>query len=223
MLYFILPPIIIVVCVSALIFFLFRKSEDISFRETVVAQADQARSQGGMSKIMSVFWQFLLKVLERAVHRLKLMSLKFHNTSNDWFHSIREKRERRVRQQEDTNSVVETREAVPRSVEEEISKNITPEIRSRFRQALRPMVREVAVVADTKQAQAKTKGQLEEVLIKRIAMNPKDIEAYERLGDYYMESGSYQDSIECFKQVLRLSPTHTKARTRIRRLEKMIR
>ena len=63
---------------------------------------------------------------------------------------------------------------------------------------------------------------MEEVLIKRIAINPKDIEAYERLGDYYLEGENYQDSKECFKQVLKLSPTHHKARLKIRKLEKLI-
>ena len=65
------------------------------------------------------------------------------------------------------------------------------------------------------------KNKLEEALIKRIAINPRDIEAYERLGDYYLENENFQDSLECFKQVLHLSPAHHKARLRIRRLEKM--
>jgi lipoprotein NlpI len=71
------------------------------------------------------------------------------------------------------------------------------------------------------QISLKEKNKLEDALIKRIAINPRDIEAYERLGDYYLESNNFQDSLECFKQVLRLSPTHHKARLRIRRLERM--
>jgi tetratricopeptide (TPR) repeat protein len=90
-------------------------------------------------------------------------------------------------------------------------------------QAPRPMVSDTVAVPRPRRVEGnRAKDQLEEALIRRIAINPKDIEAYERLGDYYLESGSYGDSLECFKQVLMLSPTHQKARMRIRKLEKMI-
>ena len=68
----------------------------------------------------------------------------------------------------------------------------------------------------------RAKEKLEEVLIKRIAVNPRDIEAYERLGDYYLERENHSDSLECFRQVLKLSPAHHKAKTRIRRLESIL-
>ena len=87
------------------------------------------------------------------------------------------------------------------------------------KKVLRPMVGESMTMPQ--QASRKEKNKLEDALIKRIAINPRDIEAYERLGDYYLESENFQDSLECFKQVLRLSPTHHKARLRIRRLERM--
>lgn len=64
------------------------------------------------------------------------------------------------------------------------------------------------------------KDQYEQVLVERIALNPRDIEAYERLGDYYMENGNLEDAKECFKQVLRLSPLSRRARFRMRRIEK---
>ena len=72
------------------------------------------------------------------------------------------------------------------------------------------------------QLEIKEKNQLEEALIRRVAINPRDIEAYERLGDYYMESENFRDSHECFKQVLILSPSHYKAKIRIRKIEKLI-
>jgi lipoprotein NlpI len=72
------------------------------------------------------------------------------------------------------------------------------------------------------QMEIKEKNKLEEALIRRIAVNPRDVEAYERLGDYYMESENFRDSHECFKQVLMLSPAHYKAKIRIRKIEKLI-
>lgn len=65
------------------------------------------------------------------------------------------------------------------------------------------------------------KSQFEEIMIERVAMNPRDIEAYERLGEYYMQLENYDDAKECYKQVLRLSPVNRKAKIRMRRLEKI--
>ena len=69
---------------------------------------------------------------------------------------------------------------------------------------------------------AEAKNQLEDILVERIAANPRDLEAYERLGEYYMEQGNVQDAKECYRQVLRLSPVHRLAKIKIRRLEKML-
>lgn len=66
------------------------------------------------------------------------------------------------------------------------------------------------------------KDQYEQVLVERIALNPRDVEAYERLGDYYMENENLDDAKECFKQVLRLSPLSRRARFRMRRIEKSL-
>lgn len=72
------------------------------------------------------------------------------------------------------------------------------------------------------QSSAEEKDQYEQILVERIALNPKDIEAYERLGDYYLEWQSYQDAKECYKQVLRLSPMNRRAKIRMRRMEKIL-
>lgn len=62
----------------------------------------------------------------------------------------------------------------------------------------------------------------EQILVERIALNPRDIEAYERLGEYYIKNESLNDAKECFKQVLRLSPMSRRAKIRMRRIEKLL-
>ncbi len=69
---------------------------------------------------------------------------------------------------------------------------------------------------------AEAKGQLEELLIERIISNPRDIEAYERLGDYYLERDNYVDAKECYRQVLKLSPVNRLVKIKIRRLERIL-
>ena len=198
MLEYILPPIIIVIGVAALIMFLFRKAKQIPQQEFTVQTEINNQEEKRTSKIIYTIGQFGLKFLERMMHRLKLLSLKFHNVSDNLVHSIHEKRQR--------NKNIEQEKTIE-AIKQEIP------------QPIRPLIKENATHPVIKN---KEKNQLEEVLIKRIAINPKDIEAYERLGDYYLESENYQDSKECFKQVLRLSPMHYKARLKIRKLEKLI-
>ncbi len=82
----------------------------------------------------------------------------------------------------------------------------------------RPMISDEVTFPQKQQE----KDRYEQVLIERIALNPKDIEAYERLGDYYMENENLNDAKECFKQVLRLSPLSRRARIRMRRVEKSL-
>ena len=94
MLNYILPPIIIIVSVAILIVFLFRKAEKIP-EQALTAKEDKSDQENRKSAIASAIGQFWLKFLEKIMQRLKLMSLKFHNVSNNWFHSIREKRQQR--------------------------------------------------------------------------------------------------------------------------------
>lgn len=66
------------------------------------------------------------------------------------------------------------------------------------------------------------KEQLEDILVERISLNPRDIEAYERLGDYYLEQNNLVDAKECYRQVLKLSPAYRLVKIKIRRLERLL-
>lgn len=224
MLNYILPPIIIIVCTAILIRFLFKKANEIPQHELEMNEMPALKKQA--SVIFAAAGQFGLKILERVFHRAKLMSLKFHNTSNVWFQSIREKRQQKQKQHEEAlekqlqEKAIEDQdiEQEPRLSQPIYPQNSNQEIASNSR----PMIRETVTRPQPK-ALLREKNQMEAALIKRIAINPKDIEAYERLGDYYLESNNPEDSLECFKQVLKLSPSHQKARMRVRRLEKVVR
>ncbi|HBI34433.1 MAG TPA: hypothetical protein DEA43_01215 [Candidatus Moranbacteria bacterium] len=202
--------------------FLFRKAAQIPAGEFI---ADEQRNENEKKsfKLFQAVGQLGLKILERLMHHSKLLSLKFHNVSNAWFQTIREKRQRSVQLQKEEqekkvllNTEFQQTDEVKDSeaVNVQYKSNVVEEVRTS-----RPMVKDAVTMP--RQKMVKEKNQLEEALIKRIAVNPRDIEAYERLGDYYLEGDNFQDSLECFKQVLRLSPAHHKARLRIRRLERM--
>lgn len=179
-----------------------------------------------MNVISAALGQFGLKVLERLMHKSKLLSLKFHNVANEGFHSIREKRQHRMRMQ--LQEKQERREAAANEISTRTkTQSINPleysqEIQSKVMSDPRPMIKSTVTRPEPKRTLVGSKDKLEAVLIRRIALNPRDIEAYERLGDYYMESENHRDALECFKQVLRLSPVHHKAKLRIRRIERMM-
>ncbi len=215
MLYYILPPFIIIISAGALIMFLFRKMDNAG-EDEIEQPVSAQKTISKFDSLKAAFSQFGLKMLEKLMHRAKLLALKFHNSSNELFHSIKEKRESKMKVGQET-----------KKQESEILQQIGEVLQASDDD--RPRVKEMVLpsshqelVSSTQKSRLKAKDKLEEVLIKRIAVNPRDIEAYERLGDYYLERENYDDSLECFKQVLKLSPAHHKARTRIRKLENLL-
>lgn len=114
------------------------------------------------------------------------------------------------------NVVSKVRE-LPKKSEERIAR-MRPTVSQQVMQPEVVITEEDPVEEET----VETKDQLEDILVERIAANPRDLEAYERLGEYYMEQGNVQDAKECYRQVLRLSPVHRLAKIKIRRLEKML-
>ena len=109
---------------------------------------------------------------------------------------------------------------------EEISENLTDKAG-----AMRPVGSEVIVrrrvveepvMIPKKEPLPENKVQ-EAALIYRIAENPKDIEAYREIGDYYMGIGNIKDAKESFKMVLKLRPRDLKAKSSLREIEMKMR
>ena len=196
--------------------FLFRKISNAPMEE-ISQPVLQKKSAIKFEKVKLGLSQFGLKMLEKLMHRSKLLALKFHNSSNELFHSIKEKRENRMQIMQE-NKKKETEALRPMSEVLQVSDDDRP----RVKEMVLPSSRHQESIVTASRPKLRAKEKMEEVLIKRIAVNPRDIEAYERLGDYYLERENHEDSLECFKQVLKLSPTHHRAKTRIRRLEGMM-
>lgn len=241
MLYYIIPPIIIILSLSVLIFFLFRKVSQLPDGVVLVEEKPVVKVSR-WSAIFSAMGHFGLKMLERLMQRMKLFSLKFHNASNDWFHSIKKKREEQKAKHEQQNKLLAEKLEGESEMQSKVREKTMPdssEVQPKIviaSQTEAPMIsRRARVLADSfqmvskkvtrpesKNVVTKAKSKLEDALIKRIAINPRDIEAYERLGDYYLEQDNMSDALECYRQVLRLSPVHYKAKSKIRRIERIL-
>jgi cytochrome c-type biogenesis protein CcmH/NrfG len=59
-------------------------------------------------------------------------------------------------------------------------------------------------------------------LIQTVEKDPQNVEAYERLGDFYMERQNFEDARECYKYVLRLDPKHRRAQEAMKNLDRVL-
>lgn len=219
MLYYIIPPLIIIVGLAVLASFLFRKVNQVPISE--LAFLDESGKEGKKSfwkRFAGNFSQLIFKILEKLTQKSKLYSLKLHNRSQNLFQTIKKRRERQTIQ-EPPKDIERKDEIKQESFPGQEIKIHQPKIIRTEEIITSPMVSRKVVLPEQGTV---VKDRLEEALIERIATNPSDIEAYERLGDYYIDRGSYEEALECFRHVLKLSPIHRKARTRMRRLERML-
>lgn len=232
MLYYIIPPIVIVLSLAFLISFLFRKfsaqgQENLEMLENLNEVGAKKEIGNAVWSFFSGFW---FRILEKLMGKMKLFSLKMHNTSNNWFHSIKNKREQRslaqAEQKVEDEAVLMKNVSTSAVVENQAEITIKRKSRLENFSIRRRFVRKPVILAAKMEAPIKTesmeKNRLEDALIKRIAVNPKDIEAYERLGDYYSDTKNFKDALECYKQVTKLSPRHFKAKAKMRGLEKIL-
>lgn len=248
MLYSLIPPILIVLSLCAIIIFLMKKSPQIekiaSESEAVKNEAGTGQGSGGFSsriknKMKNMETEklksFFLVILEKITSKSRIIFLKMESKCGNLASSIRN---RRVKSGQERIALGEEASADKRAFEtnkNEIFKKLSEYKAGKNkgeRQAKREMIVEEGfeekpikpIISEkiVSPSKGETKDRLEELLIERIAVNPKDIEAYERLGEYYLEIKSLDDSKECFKQVIRLDPANRNAKYRMRRLENLL-
>ena len=232
MLHLIIPPIVIVISIVLLLLFLSRKVSNLSDAESEALKKgsrDTEITKKVKNFSFSKISKFSLNFLELTTQRFKVIFLKFHNIFDKWFRSIREKKRKRNLEASQGNSkrasfreIISKRRKRKRLFLAGLPKNReVNKIKEdeRREKESRPMISQEIVQPESQPA---TKNKFEEILIKRIAANPRDLEAYERLGDYYIEQGSIEDALECYRQVLKLSPVNYKAKIKTKKLEKIL-
>ena len=240
MLYSLIPPIIVVLSAIGIIVFLVKKSSKVKDiqEENLHLEKHIFVERGFVGnfifKIKSIKGEdikhFFLGILERITRRSRIIFLKLESKFGEMSNDIRAKRQARTNRKAREVQVAENKakDIFDKLKKYKIGKNeqrsgIAPEIKKAYmdeeERVFKPMLSEKIVVPETAR---ETKDKLEELLIERIAVNPKDIEAYERLGEYYMEIKSYNDAKECFKQVIKLNPGNRNVKYKIRRLEYLL-
>ena len=248
MLYSIIPPILVILSLAGIIIFLAKKApqvaslndEDDLDREELLSRA--GFFQRSMAKIGIAFrgiGHLFLSILEKITGGAKMIFTKLEGKFRNLNASVKNKKNREKKEQNDpVQAGIENNEdadiinklyqyqskdkdvAVEAKVEkknpEKRENNVGDDSEEKI---IRPTVSEKVT---RPRARVEMKDRLENLLIERIAANPKDTEAYERLGEYYMEIDSLIDAKECFKQVLKLDPKNGNVKYRMRRLETML-
>jgi tetratricopeptide (TPR) repeat protein len=243
--YLVVPPIVVVLSLSFLLWYLSRKGDDFVIAEKVLeSEGEQAKISFPRTK------EFFLKILEKSGQHFKVSSLRMHNALHRFTQSVRASRVKvhtSLSSDDEmpaamvTQTVPESKGPAPgeevvemkevqteeRSLEYPILRKdrnalrVTP-LETREEVAPRPMVSEVATHPEKRKRLFRPNAVREESLIARIARDPKDFTAYEELGDYYLEMENIKDAKECYRQVLKLSPVHRMVKIKIRRLEKLL-
>ncbi len=228
--YLVVPPIVVVLSLSFLLWYLSRKGEDPTVVERVLENEERGAVAFPRTK------EFFLRLLEKLGQHFKVLSLRIHNAFHQFTQSVRASRVRvhstlePVEPEVRVEPVVEpTRPASADSIlatplvrRERPSAPLTPVSVEKKEEVPRPMVSEVAVHPEKHKRLQRSNTAREEELIARIARDPKDFTSYEALGDYYLESENIKDAKECYRQVLKLSPVHRMVKIKIRRLEKLL-
>ena len=218
-LYLILPPIIIVISLALIIFLISRKSSEI---EKKILENKEKES----SKLVISLKAKVLHVLERISQWFKIFSLKFHNWNENKLKILRRRKtEVNVAKEKfDKEEKVNNKKIIPdvRKISIQVSKREQEEMRARKLEVKRrkrdylegAMISKKVVYPDS------VRKELEEALIERIAADPRDIEAYERLGDYYISQNNNKDATECYRQVLKLNPQNLTVKGKLERMAK---
>jgi tetratricopeptide (TPR) repeat protein len=216
-----LPPVIVIITFTFLLWFLAKKQSDPFVQEEI------NRLTEGDIKSLASFRTWFWGVTEKMTKRARIKMLRLHNVLGDWSRVAKENKEQKGPEGTSDAPAPAIQEPVlPRT---DITSH-APKTDDGFIE--RPIVRrEVRVESTGANATAlrtnvsdikKEYTSHEEDFIASIAKNPKDYSAYEKLGDYYMENGNIKDAKECYRQVLRLSPANREVKMKIRRLEKML-
>lgn len=241
--YLVVPPIIVILSLFFLVWYLLRKESD-----PVIAQKILSSEKNG-SSLVSGLREFVLKVVEKSAQRFKVGLLRAHNTLNEFTQRVKKMRIKTEGQisSSETPPVAVQEQEIPEvtfiqkgksSVDTSIPKDILdkPIVRRERGEEVgadisatekpiltpRPIVSEAMTRPEAKKTVTQKDGPWEEGLIARIARDPKDFTAYEELGDHYLEAGNIKDAKECYRQVLKLSPVHRLVKIKIRRLEKIL-
>ncbi len=210
MLYSIIPPIIVILSLAGIILFLMKKAPQVARLEE--EDFDNRKEQ----KTIKERLKKILKVIKKGLKRLskkifKIVKQKIKNIfKKKRIEEIEEKKYKELIKEKKISRKVreikQNREKIEKKLKRFFGENSEKE------KTVRPIISEKIV----------RPRKIEQMMIEKIVNNPKDVKAYEKLGDYYLEVENWEDAKECFKQVIKLDSRNTSVKVKMRKLERVI-
>ncbi len=227
-------PIILVAALAALVVILGRKSADLKKVGNFHVRAGVSTPGRDWKERMKFIGATILHLLEKILVYAKLFFKKTESIVSGWAMKLRARRNSKEPEEIYPNKNVfsenypgnDTEVKIIDEIEksEEMTTDLTKDqwgyakndviVRKKTVDEPVPKVKEAPMPGD------KVK---EAALIYRIAENPRDVEAYRELGDYYLDTGNTKDAKDSFKMVLKLRPRDLKAKSSLRDIEMKMR
>lgn len=218
-----IPPLVLVATLIALVIVLGKKSAAVKKREFQMPFGAKEAIQKSAAR--SARWKKILSgtlnVLEKTLFLFKKIFQASETALAGWLKKVKEKRLGKKEQPVPGGQEFDFEYRQDKSKSAPAFPKEKEEIRND------PIIaREVIVRSKKEPIPAVLKEELspedkirEEALIHRIAENPKDVEAYREIGDYYLAIGNIRDAKDSFKMVLMLRPRDLKAKSSLREIE----
>jgi|GEM_PF-891729 len=230
-----LPPAILIAALIGLVVILGKKTAALKKMGPLRSEANIQKPADSNASRVKKIGGILLKTLERILHLTKVVFRKSEESVTGWTKKIKE---RRLGRKMGVNSPMEKNlfaddlnipdisdENIRKIKDEEMIEGINRiddglEFTGRKAQVRSSIREEITIIPAKTEIEPLPEDKVrEDALIHRIAENPKDIEAYRELGDYYMAVGNIKDAKDSFKMVLKLRPRDLKAKSSLREIE----
>ena len=232
-----IPPVILIAALVAFLVILGRKSADLKkLREVRPFPRTSTVAQSDWKRRLKAIGSATLHALEKTLSLVKILFKGTEGIISGWVVKLQTRRNGKKSGDillEDMAPGKKTSTSGPEEkIIREIEKpeNISDSLYANSEQVkyvgsevlVRRKFSEEPVIIPKKEPLPEDKVR-EAALIYRIAENPKDIEAYREIGDYYMGIGNIKDAKESFKMVLKLRPRDLKAKSSLREIEMKMR
>jgi len=225
------PPVIFIAALVALVVILGKKTARLKKEGSFSRKQDQFKTESKNAERFKKAWKLFLGFLEWLIHFIKIGIKKSEAGLSGALHKLKEKRlgrkipkalpdeDQGMLGDRESNLGIVEKIGRKRETHEEIAFGKTGSSQS-----------EVVVKKKEEPVPQRVMPEIapedkvkEEALIHRIAENPKDVEAYRELGDYYLSTGNIKDAKDSFKMVLKLRPRDLKAKSSLREIEMRMR
>jgi hypothetical protein len=230
-----IPPIILVAALVALVVILGKKNATLRKSGALRAESSFPKPTGSGKEKLKRIGIGSLNLLEKILHFIKVVFRKSEEAVTNWIRRVKQRKSGgkikdgglpgEGRHSASANLYEVGGSRIGEAEKEEIFSSVSEadenlEFTTRRSQVRSTPKEEITIIPAKTEPKVQPEDKIrEDALIHRIAENPKDVEAYRELGDYYMTVGNIKDAKDSFKIVLKLRPRDLKAKSSLREIE----